>query len=101
VDGARAADQSDPAQNYHFSRRWSPPEKRNPALAGTRNGADFVTTSEITLDPIDQTVQRAIACALRRAARIDRTADLLLSIGRVDAAERLAHRAAEIRAVAA
>jgi hypothetical protein len=52
--------------------------------------------------------QKALAGLLfrmikRRAtqAEIDRVADLLLSIGRVDAAERLAHRAAEIRAVAA
>jgi hypothetical protein len=35
----------------------------------------------------------------RSAAALDREADVLLFIGRVDAAERLAHRAAEIRAV--
>jgi hypothetical protein len=101
MDPARAADMSWPDLNYQFRRSWSPPDKRNPALAGTRNGANFVTTSEISLDQTDLTVQRAIAYAMRRAAKIDRTADLLLSIGRTDAAERLAHRAAEIRGVLA
>jgi hypothetical protein len=51
--------------------------------------------------PGTDVAQRAIDFAMRRAARIDRTADLLLSIGRTDAAERLAHRAAEIRGVLA
>lgn len=37
----------------------------------------------------------------RNAADIDRQADLLLSIGRHSAAERLSHRAAELREVAA
>jgi hypothetical protein len=38
---------------------------------------------------------------MNRAAEIDRTADLLLSIGRVAAAERLSRAAADIRAVMA
>jgi hypothetical protein len=100
MDTARLAAMSWPDLNYQFRRSWSPPDKRNPALAGTRNGADFVTTSEISLDQIDLTVQRAIACAMRRAARIDRTADLLLSVGRVDAAERLSRIAHDLREVA-
>ena len=101
MDTAHAAEQSWPDRNYQFRRSWSPPEKRNPALAGTRNGADFVISNGITIPQIDLTVQRAISCAMRRAARIDRQADLLLSIGRVDAAERLAHIAADLREVTA
>jgi hypothetical protein len=99
VDAARAADMSWPDRNYQFHRPWRPPEKRNPAMAGTIDRADFDISSETENTAIDLTVQRAIAYAMRRAAVIDRTADLLLSVGRVDAAERLAHRAAEIRGV--
>jgi hypothetical protein len=101
MDTACAADQSWPDRNYQFRRSWSPPEKRNPALAGTSNRAEFVISSETENTEIDRTVQRAIDFAMRRAARIDRVADLLLSIGRTDAAERLSHRAAEIRGVLA
>ena len=101
MDTARLAAMSDPAKNYQFRRSWSPPKRRNPAMAGTIDRADFDISSEISLTPIDLTVQRAIACAMRRAARIDRTADLLLSVGRVDAAERLSRVAADLREVTA
>lgn len=45
--------------------------------------------------------QRAIEHALARAAELDRTADALLTLNMVEPAERLAHRAAELREVAA
>jgi hypothetical protein len=44
---------------------------------------------------------RRISDAARRAASMDRFADLLLSVGCVDAAERLSHVAADLREVSA
>lgn len=76
-----------PDRNYQFSRPWSPPDKRNPALAGTSNRADFVTSSETDNTALDRTVQRAIACALRRASELE-------ALG-------LGHQADELREVAA
>jgi hypothetical protein len=101
MDSARAAAMSWPDRNYQFRRPWRPPQKRNPVLAGTRNRAEFEISSEADNTEIEHTVQRAIDFALRRAAVIDRTADLLLSVGRVDAAERLSRVAADLRGVAA
>ena len=95
-DTCGAADQSDADHNYRLKRPWSPPQKRNPALADTSNRAEFVIGSVVNITETARTSQRAIAVS---AALIDRTADLLLSNGRTDAAERLAHRAAEIRGV--
>jgi hypothetical protein len=56
-------------------------------MGGTINRAEFETYSNT---PFDITAAEA--------AQLDRQADLLLSVGRHDAAERLAHRAADLRA---
>lgn len=102
MDTARLADQSWPDANIQFRRPWSPPQKRKRQGLATPAPSELL---EISSDPgysaAADVAQRAIDFAMCRAARIDRTADLLLSVGRVDAAERLAHRAAEIRTVAA
>lgn len=60
------------------------------ALPQKSNGANEYT-------PAEASAQRAIEFAQRRAASLDRQADLLLSIGRHLQAERLAFRAASIR----
>jgi hypothetical protein len=102
MDTASAADQSWPTYNRQFRRSWKPPQKRKrQGLATPAPSQHFEISNVPEYSPAEGAAQRAIAAASRRAAKIDRTADLLLSVGRVDAAERLAHRAAEIRAVLA
>jgi hypothetical protein len=99
---ARSADQSWPDANIQFRRPWNPPQKRKrQGLATPAPSEHLEISSDPDITAIDLTVQRAIEFAMHRAAVIDRTADLLLSVGRVDAAERLAHRAAELREVLA
>jgi hypothetical protein len=102
MDTARAAEMSWPDRNYQFRRWWGPPQKRNPVLAATSTRADYSNSSSAQiLSAIDGPAQRAIAFALRRAAQIDRQADLLLALGKHLQAHRLSHRARQIREVAA
>lgn len=99
MDTARLADQSWPDRNPRFTWPPDPPNRKRP---GRDTGA--LSKSKLTdpaHTPAELAAQRAIACAMRRAARIDRVADLLLSVGRVDAAERLSRVAADLREVAA
>lgn len=102
MDTARLAEQSWPDRNYQSRRPWSPPQKRK------RQGLDTPAPSENPevrsnneYSPTNEVEQQTTDFAMRRAARIDRVADLLLSIGRTDAAERLSHEAAQIRTVSA
>ncbi len=90
MNAARFADMSDLAKNWRFSRPWDepPPQKRK------RQGRHPLASSKSIVAQLSYISPQTAA---QRAAQIDRTADLLLSVGRVDAAERLAHRAAEIR----
>jgi hypothetical protein len=80
---------------------WPPPKSETPALVRASGREGFESVGKPDCSGINHTTQRAIAFAMRRAATIDRTADLLLSIGRVDAAERLSRVAESIREVAA
>src|SRR4051794_2151822 len=94
------AAQSWPDANPRFA--WPPPqERKRPADRATgRQAQTFDSITERDPNTHTTVAQRACAFALRRAARIDRTADLLLSLGRVEAAERLSHVAAELRGAA-
>jgi len=98
MDGAASAAASDPALNRQFSRRWTgPPQKRErrpwdrTANSGNHNNNAAVSATAAAA------VQRALIVAARRAAQLDRTADLLLALGRHSQAERLSHRALELR----
>ena len=51
------------------------------------------SSSHTTITATDATAQRAVQFALRRAAQIDRTADLLFALGKYVQAERWARRA--------
>jgi hypothetical protein len=100
MDVAAMAAASDPDQNWQFIRRWTDPpplKRRSPALGGSSNRADFVSSSKPTNTPADAAAQRACAVVLRRAARLDHLAGLLLSIGQRPAAARLASIADELR----
>jgi hypothetical protein len=96
MDGGRAADQSWPDNNRWFAARWAepPPQARkrpgrHPRALATKSDS----ISHITITATDATAQPAVQFALRRAAQIDRTADLLLALGKHVQAERLARRA--------
>jgi hypothetical protein len=81
---------------------WSPSQKRRSLPPGGTSGwADFADNSTDIDSDADPIVQRNIAWLQTRAARLDCNADLLLSIGQHAAAERLAHRALELREVIA
>jgi len=104
MDPAAAAAQSWPDTNPAFRRPWAmpPPQTRKRPVPGetssrAKSGSNSGSTASNTATAA---AQRAIAFAQRRAAEIDRTADLLLSIGRHIQAERLANLAAELRGVA-
>jgi len=97
---SRGADVAAMLHGMHLTRALRPTQNRKgrpvtrTALPESQksNGTDEYSVGEAA-------AQRAVAFAQRRAASLDRTADLLLSIGRVPQAERLAHRAAAIREV--
>jgi hypothetical protein len=104
MDTARLAEMADPAKNRRFRGPWVDPP-RNRKRPGAAPPAPRARSESIT-DNVDNiraalAGQQAVSFALRRAASLDRLADLLLSIGRHTAAERLAHLAAELREVAA
>src|SRR6185312_3834790 len=99
-----AAHGAEIAARMHESRLrvlWPPPKNETPALVRASSREGFEDGRGLLYTGIDGAAQRAIDFAMRRAATIDRTADLLLSIGRVDAAERLSRVAADLREVAA
>jgi len=60
MDAARAAGMSDPAMNFQFSRRWTPPpERKRPLSGGTESRAvndlgSSSKTSDIGTAPPDQ-----------------------------------------------
>lgn len=89
---------ADRPHDWHLRRIWGPPEKRHPALAGTRDRAEF---EAIGIPENIATAPSAQLVSNRRASDLDRAADALLFLGRTAAAERLAHHAAQIREVAA
>jgi len=102
-DAAKAAAMSDPTANFHFNRRWTdPPRRRSPALAATSNRADLQSAlNTFYYNSIaDEAAQRAIRKVLTRAAAFDRQADLLLVLGQIAPAKRLARCAAALREVA-
>lgn len=102
LDTARAADQSWPHLNRAFG-PWPPAQKRErrPGLARLETAQSEVTTGRPVSTIADRAAQRAVACALARAAALDRRADLLLQLNMPAPAERLAHAAAELRSTAA
>lgn len=95
MDAAQFAAMSDPARNYHFSRGWDepPPLKRERPRTGG-------TVSRSQNSGRDNKLDDSFSLANMQAARLDRTADAWLALGRVSIAERLAWRAAELRGVA-
>lgn len=102
MDAGSVAAPSWPDHNVQFRRPWAMPPplaRRSPALAPTSNRADFEDRS-ITVNNLGSgAVQRALAANVRRAADLDRQADLLLSLGQHHAAERLSTLAHELREV--
>jgi hypothetical protein len=73
----------------HYRHRWREPlsqKRRSPALGGSSNRA---TNFEISNSHLYATAETA--------AQLDREADLLLSVGRRAAAERLSNQAADLR----
>ncbi len=92
MDAARMAAQSGPPHTYHFSRRWQgPPLKRiSPRTTGIVQGLKFENGSSEEDNSLTERLLQA-ACLL------DRLADAELAIGRVAAAERLAHEAQALR----
>jgi hypothetical protein len=105
MDTAAMAAASDPQANRQFSRRWTGPPPKNRKRPGASPQAPRANFEVITNQPQDSVAERSVQRALERvrlrAARLDRTADLLLALGKHAIAERLSHRAAELRAVAA
>ena len=99
MDPARAAAQSWPDNNRWFAARWSePPKRRKRAGRHPRALATILDSSgHTTITATDATAQRAVQFALRLAAQIDRTADLLSALGKHVQAEPLARRAQQIR----
>jgi hypothetical protein len=100
-DTAAMAAQDLPEANRQFRKFGLPPPKNRkrrpiPRAASFEN---FGNTNAATNATADAAAQRGLAIAARRAAQLDRVADLLLSIGGHLQAERLSHRAAELRAV--
>jgi hypothetical protein len=86
------AKQSDPLLNPNFRRRWSgPPLKRiSPRTTGIVQGLEFKVGSSEKDNSLTESM-------LQAAFRLDRLADQELAIGRVTAAERLAHEAQALR----
>jgi hypothetical protein len=97
-DTAALAEQSDPARNAMFGRRWTgpPAQKRKAPGSDTQGSFEKLNLTDKTTTA-DLAGQRALFKALRHAAEIDRTADLLLALGFGRQAERLSHNAAAIR----
>jgi hypothetical protein len=100
MDTAAMAAASDPQANRQFSRRWTGPPPKNRKRPGASPQAPRAKFESVTNKPTDslgeQSVQRALQRALARAARLDRTADLLLALGKHPQAERLSRAAAEL-----
>jgi len=73
MDAAHAADQSRPDRNLRFRRHWRPPplRRRRPALGGTGNGANIVSSSKRNCSSPENVAQHAIAGATRRAGLAD------------------------------
>lgn len=93
------ADSADRVHARLLHRALKPPRNRKgrPAQAAPSenqiNGKGEYKTAEAA-------AQRELEYATRRAAQLDRTADLLLSVGQHHAAERLSALAHELREVA-
>jgi hypothetical protein len=101
MDGARAAAQSWPHQNVQLRRSWTPPpEKRNPALAGTSGRADFDSSSNAECIDAEAAAQRACSLATRQADRLERHAGTLAALGQHEAALRFSALAGKMQAVA-
>jgi hypothetical protein len=92
MDAARMAAMSDPARNFHFSRRWQGPplDRSGPRIVPTIQRAKIE-------DGSSDMVNTSAARLLQAACFLDRLADQELAIGRVNAAERLAHEAQALR----
>ncbi len=71
MDAARAADQSRPDRNVRFRRHWRPPplRRQRPALGGTSNGANFVSSKIENYSSPKDAAQPAIAAATRRVGQ--------------------------------
>jgi hypothetical protein len=102
-DTAAMAAQDLPEANRQFRRFGLPPppknRKRRPPAQRAASFENFGNTNDTFNATATAAAQRGLALVARRAAQLDRVADLLLSIGRHLQAERLSHRAAELRAV--
>jgi hypothetical protein len=100
MDPARAADMADPLCNFHFSRPWTgPPARKSQGRRPQAFSKGIGGREGTSVNTGEAAAQRAIGKAIARAARLDRTAVLLLALGYHPQAGRLAHRAAELRAV--
>ncbi len=81
---------SDPERNFQFKRWRGPPKRTSPRTTGIVQGLNFKSGSS---DNDNSLIDRL----LQAAFRLDRLADAELAVGRVIAAERLAHEAHELR----
>jgi hypothetical protein len=100
-DTAAMAAQDLPEANRQFRKFGLPPPKNRKRRPRDRAASfeNFSNTNDTFNATATAAAQRGLALAARRAAQLDRVADLLLSIGRHMQAERLSHRAAELRAM--
>jgi len=99
MDAARAAEMTHRECNPSFNRRWTgpPPKRNNPGRDPGVVIGKLKLNSESAFGTPERSAQRAIEAALRHAARMDRLADRLLQLGYHEPAERLSHRAQELR----
>lgn len=94
---AHGAGTADRMHDALLARAMKPPKNRKGPGVGPRASFEKSDDDSGEYGTADRCAQRHVARALAKASRLDRAADILLSIGRHGAAERLANEAFALR----